>query len=530
MVRAASVLFVSAASVRRFARSVAVAGAAALLIAIALPRDVGAQVIGLRTVPLAAGDQFLIFPSTRLGMGGASIALGDELAEPFSNPAAGARTSGSHFYSLPTFYSVSQENGGARTMPIGVHISGETWFGGGLVALQSLEMGSGLVNWFLPVVADGGWGPLPRTDALANRSSTNRIAHFSLGRRLGDTWAVAASTTLADLNGTDGVEQLFANAWDIEEFGGMRDFRLGATGEFEGGKTLDLALVYNRFAMTHDVTTVTWELTDTMNWLFTPEVAEEAHRNISKTWGAHVRYVQPLDAEGWHVGGIFTVNRKDHPKIPTYDLTAVELPQRPPIPRDPGNSWAFNIGAGLSYEEGPTTFAVDIVHEPAVSDTWADDVVDVLAADSTIIPAGGHTVDNHFVFANSHANLGVTQQVKESWALQLGVRMRSYSYRMEQQDHVLGLDRNLTQQWTEWTPTWGIQFVYNNLTLHYTGLASSASHFPFPDFGGSQRVWADFGGPEVLTAGDVLAPPAGRLGTPETTTVTHRFQLSLPIR
>jgi len=28
------------------------------------------QVIGLKTVPLAAGDQFLIFPSQNLGMGG----------------------------------------------------------------------------------------------------------------------------------------------------------------------------------------------------------------------------------------------------------------------------------------------------------------------------------------------------------------------------------------------------------------------------------------------------------------------------
>ena len=80
-----------------------------------------------------------------------------------------------------------------------------------------------------------------------------------------------------------------------------------------------------------------------------------------------------------------TVNRKDHPKIPTYDLTAVEIAVRPPIPRDPGNSWAFNIGAGISYEEGPTTFAMDVVYEPAVSDTWADEVEDVVAADETVV-------------------------------------------------------------------------------------------------------------------------------------------------
>ncbi|MCH1570712.1 MAG: hypothetical protein L7S64_05155 [Longimicrobiales bacterium] len=79
------------------------------------------QVIGLKTVPLAAGDQFLIFPSQNLGMGGASIALQDPLADPFSNPAAGARSTGSSFFSVPTLYSVSDGNGGARSMPVGIH-------------------------------------------------------------------------------------------------------------------------------------------------------------------------------------------------------------------------------------------------------------------------------------------------------------------------------------------------------------------------------------------------------------------------
>jgi hypothetical protein len=47
-----------------------------------------------------------------------------------------------------------------------------------------------------------------------------------------------------------------------------------------------------------------------------------------------------------------TVNRKDHPKIPTYDLTAVEIAVRPPIPRDPGNSWADEV------EDGPDLLAL----------------------------------------------------------------------------------------------------------------------------------------------------------------------------
>ncbi len=170
---------------------------------------------------------------------------------------------------------------------------------------------------------------------------------------------------------------------------------------------------------------------------------------------------------------------------------------------------------------------MDIVYEPARSDTWADDVVDVTAADGSAIRAGGHTVDNHFDFSNARSDVGFSQVLYKDASLQLGVQMRSYSYRMEQEDHLTGIDRDLTQQWTEWTPTWGVHFDLNGLDLQYVGLASSASHFPFPGLGGSEDViaWATFD-----AGGDILAPPSGRLGTPDVTVGTHRLQLSIPIR
>ncbi|NNM33708.1 MAG: hypothetical protein HKO53_11615, partial [Gemmatimonadetes bacterium] len=61
----------------------------ALWAPIAGPADVQAQIISLRTVPLAAGNQFGLAPSLTAGMGGATIALADEWADPFSNPALG---------------------------------------------------------------------------------------------------------------------------------------------------------------------------------------------------------------------------------------------------------------------------------------------------------------------------------------------------------------------------------------------------------------------------------------------------------
>ena len=56
-----------------------------------LPMTALAQLISLKTVPIATGNQFRIFPSQNLGMGGVSIAVNDPLLDPFVNPAKGSR-------------------------------------------------------------------------------------------------------------------------------------------------------------------------------------------------------------------------------------------------------------------------------------------------------------------------------------------------------------------------------------------------------------------------------------------------------
>jgi len=47
-------------------------------------------------------------------------------------------------------------------------------------------------------------------------------------------------------------------------------------------------------------------------------------------------YVQPRGEDSWCIGGILTGDRKQHPKIPNDELQN--------IPRDPGQSWAYNLG------------------------------------------------------------------------------------------------------------------------------------------------------------------------------------------
>src|ERR1043166_4739207 len=56
----------------------------------------GAQLISIKTVPIAQGDQFDIFPSQHRGMGGVSLALAVTLLDPFRNPARAGLRKGSN--------------------------------------------------------------------------------------------------------------------------------------------------------------------------------------------------------------------------------------------------------------------------------------------------------------------------------------------------------------------------------------------------------------------------------------------------
>ena len=76
---------------RRTRRRVGQRSCSLLLFLLMLGSAGSAQVIPIRTIPLSEGDQFLLYPSNNLGMGGVSIALADSLLDPFRNPALGAR-------------------------------------------------------------------------------------------------------------------------------------------------------------------------------------------------------------------------------------------------------------------------------------------------------------------------------------------------------------------------------------------------------------------------------------------------------
>src|SRR2546428_9759219 len=109
----------------------------AVLLAVA--GTVPAQSIPIQTVPIVPADQFDIFPSYTLAMGGVSIAVPDTLHDPFVNPAKGARLRTARFFGSPTFYSVSHDAGAGRTLPLGVFSAAGSWYGRPPLALQQAD-------------------------------------------------------------------------------------------------------------------------------------------------------------------------------------------------------------------------------------------------------------------------------------------------------------------------------------------------------------------------------------------------------
>ncbi len=482
-----------------------------LLFLVCTPATLAGQLISLKTVPVAAGDQFLIFPSEYIGMGGVGIALDDRLLDPYANPAMGALVGEPQVLASPTFYSISNNAGTARTLPAAAMFQSREWFGGTLVALQQLKAG-GQFFGPQPFVID-----LLPPNALSRQSSTNKYAHLSLGRSIRPDLSVGVSAFVADLSAMDGVEHLYALASDIGQSGDIQDIRLGLRKEFAGDRKLEAVALYHRFNMAHDVSYVDWVLTDTLTWMWEPQVRLEENLDRSRTWGGQLGYHQAVGSHGWRVGGTMTVNRKDHPKIPNYEIMN--------IPRDPGHSTAFEVGFGLAKVTDNTTFGIDLIYQPAASETWAEAADPIETVDGDTIPAGGKTIENSFDFSNAFVNMGVTQ-LAGPVAIQLGLQVRAYDFHLDQFDNVAQNARRQDEDWMEWVPSWGVKLKLADFDLRYFGRVTTGTGRPGTAWSG---VVADRAA-SLEVANDILLAPGAPLTLQDATVMTHQFSISIPIR
>jgi hypothetical protein len=487
-----------------------------LAVAVAAP----AQTIPIQTVPLVPADQFDIFPSYTLAMGGVSIAVPDTLHDPFVNPAKGARLRAARFFSSPTFYSVSRDAGAGRTLPLGAFAPAGAWFGGLALALQQVDAsriaspfpGAPPPGVFTTGVTDLGPGP---------QSHGNALAFATIGRTLpGSGLSLGGSVRWAKLRALDGVDLLYPGSTRVTQFGETVDARLGLLKDWDGDRSFEAIVLHERFRMTHDVTFLDafW---DPGAQQFSQSPRLERNRDFSKRWGVQVKYERPLPESGWRIGWLATANRTSQPNTPNTDLLN--------IPQDPGHANAYELGVGVSRTYGPAVFGMDVVYQPIWSTTWAEAGTPTATSGGNVIPVGGRTVENGFHFSNALFRLGVNRELARSLTrtvmLQLGFLVRSVQYSLAQRDFVEGATRQLKESWAEWTPTWGLSLRHPEFDLCYRGRVSH----------GTDRL--------VVTPsnGIILADarPIGGFFFPTPTlpptpngvhVVTHQFSISLPLR
>lgn len=465
-----------------------------------LPIVASAQLISVRSVPIAAVEQFLLVPSQNLGMGGVTMALEDPSADPFVNPAKGGRLRGVYLFSAPVFGNITEENGGVRTLPLGALLGAEKWFGGMTLAGQQLRAPERF-NFF---------------SSLAEQNKNNLYAAGLLGKKISDSGiSLAASASWAELQAMHGVNFLYGNSSRIEQRGHIADYRLGLLYEKTPQSTLEILLLHNRVRMKHDVYYQTWF------WegdLFANSRANRIVQELDQTntWGLHLGSMLPFKNPHSRAGFIFTTNYKTHPKIPNYELMN--------IPRDPGTTWAFNFGAGLAYASDSSAFGIDFIFEPIWSHTWAEAVEPVKNdRGAVVVPHGGKTVENYFRFHNALVRLGLNAQ-GNVFGFQLGLQARFIHYRLQQTNFIGSTFRTQKEFWSEWTPSAGFNLNFAPFQLRYTGRLTAGTGQPGVE---SSVVW----GRAAMTAdSNFIIAPSGRLTLEDAMVLTHQIAVVVKLQ
>src|SRR5512144_1901508 len=347
-----------------------------LTLSLALGAGASAQIIPIRSVPLAQGDQFLIFPSANLGMGGVSLALADSLLDPFRNPAMGARVGAARLFIAPTVYGISRETGGGRTLPLAVLGRAGPWFGVLSGAMQQVEYSGPIPTPPFPDTRPAIL-PAPGIVGVGDRTHGNSYLFASLGRALtGSGLSVGGSVHWSRLHAISGADLLFPGSQGLAQSGHELDLRLGLLKQWPGDRSLEALVLHDHYSMTDDVRYLDlfWDA-GTQQFVQVPRVEHELNRLT--TTGLHVAYQMPLASAGWRIGWIATANFDRQPRIAPDEIVTLS--------RDEGRSSAYNLGVGFSKTEGQSTFGIDAIYEPIWSTTWA-------VARAPIVTARGNAI------------------------------------------------------------------------------------------------------------------------------------------
>lgn len=495
---------------------------AACSLAIAAPAR--AQVIDVRTIPLASGSQYTFFPSQNASMGGVSIALQDSLLDPFVNPAKGARMRHTRLFTSPAFYGISNDVGSGRSLPLGFMIRNGATYGVIAASIQQINQGQ---PGFGPVVfaASDLSSSFAAPSQLSDQNAINQFAFGSIGTRLGGAegrTSIAASAFIAGLKKIAGLEYLYPSAQSLTQKGKDVTLRLGLLRDGERGRSYEALAIYDNYDATHDATFVGFQYDPMVQtWVNTTRV--ELNRDHTRTFGLQLGGMQPIADSTYRLGVQLTANRMTHPKIPNYQFMS--------IPRDPGYTTAFSLGSGIARIVGPARLGIDFNYEPIWSRTWADSTAPISGTGSPLVT--GRTVENRFRFGNASLRLGFVHDLvfgpeaaDQRASLSLGLGVKSINYHMDQTRFVPVLtSRSQDESWLEWTPTWGMSLHFTELEVRYVGRHVNGTGIPGAQFSGGVLEAASPG----AVSGTIIAAPSGPLSLTPVGVTTHQIVLSVPL-
>ena len=461
-----------------------------------------AQVIRVKTIPVAESEQFSFMPSA--GMASVSIALADTLLDPFINPAKGGRVRSSQYFGAPSFFTVSSNSGAGTTFPIGAILKRGSTFVSIAGALQEIHRADES-TFQGPIPLDFAAGPTERAQSSTSRNNYTvaLFGHTFDSARV----SIGASALWSGLGAIDGVEQFYVNNDWLRQKGEAVDIRLGVVKEWAAGQSLEALVVRDRLGHSHDVgfTDRFWD-PGTRQILGRPRT--EANGEQTSTWGLQLGYELPLPVpdSGWRVGTTMTANRISHGRIPTYDVmrglgTA-------------GRSSAFNFGVGVARSHGSVAFGVDAIYEPITSTTWIAD-----------------SVNNRFRFSNGKLRAGVSRTFAlldpgSSFSIQFGAEWYTNGYVMNQQDRISNVSSVRKERWLERTRTAGMSFRIPGVEVYYHVLTRTGL--------GRPGVFDVNNAPPVVrTATDFapwMPPPVSATTLGPVHTTWHQFAISIPHR
>jgi len=429
-----------------------------------------AQIVQVKTSPLAEGDQFTFLPSLTRAMGGVTIALRDTLLDPFVNPATGMRTRRTWLFGSPSFYSLSRNGSAGTTLPMGVMRQAGNYFGALVVATQVVE----------PTNDNTGCCSVPVALAASSISSsfalfpgppqrhsrTNNYVFAGGGRTIRDSTAsVAASLRWSRLGGVDGADLLYPGANDVGQRVDEVDLRLGVARDW-ATRSAEVAIVHQRWSARHDVSYLSF-MWDPGTRTVLPDPHTDVNFDRRHLWGVHLDVDQQFVDSTWRVGAVLTANRTTQPVTPLLG---------PMVPSgDPGRSSAFNVGVGVGHTRNKTVAGIDAIYEPI----WAQ----------RTLPDQGS--EDRYRFANATVRGGAAHDfavlnTANTVRMQGGMQWHRIAYSLDEFAGSASQHRSRAS-WSEWTHTVGAAYRSPRFEFRYewrmqSGMNRPGIEFPEPVF------------------------------------------------